>query len=526
MRTAPIVLATLLSLAPAAQAAAADSPEAAQPSGAEPVAPPWSLRFEAKGLSVDEGALRSAVGRELARARVPAGAEPVRVAISVAEGGDLSVRYRSPSGLELARSVAAPARADEVPEASALLVGNLARDEAGALLADLARQPPASAGASMPPLLPAAESPRRDEPPVLPLDSLNLSLAYPLTLRADTEKRRFAFELGLFYSRIGALSGAALDLGLSRVDGRAYGVQVGGLGYWHGGPGAGARLAGAFGLSSGRFDGISVTGVATLHAGAMAGGELGGFTSIATGDLYGAQASGFLDYAASVTGVQLAGLASVSHGSVQGVQAAGAAAIAGGDVQGMQISVLNVGGDVQGAQIGVLNIAGAVTGTQIGVVNIADSVKGQSLGVIPYNREGGLRIVTWFDSTQPFNLGVRFHAGALYMMPTFAFDPGSAALVSSEPSHMRYALGTSLGLRLPFERAFVDLDVNQSQRSQGWQYVINEDTLNLRYRLLAGYRIVRRFAAFAGGGIRQHFPQGGPRGGAIQPEFSIGMEML
>ena len=145
MRTAPIVLSALLSVAPAARATAADSPAAAPARSTEPAAPPWSLRFEAQGLTVDEGALRSAVARELARARVPAGGEPVRVAIFVAEGGDLSVRYRSPAGTELARSVAAPARADEVPEASALLVGNLARDEAGALLTALARQQPASA---------------------------------------------------------------------------------------------------------------------------------------------------------------------------------------------------------------------------------------------------------------------------------------------------------------------------------------------------------------------------------------------
>jgi hypothetical protein len=491
----------------------------------EPAAPPWSLSFEAKGLRVDEGAVRSAVARELARARVQAGAEPVRVAILVAGGGDLSVRYRGPAGTELTRSVAAPARADEVPEASALLVGNLARDEASALLVELARQQPANAAASASPPLRAAESPHEDVPPVLPLEALNLSLAYPLTLRSHTETRHLAFELGLFYSRVGALSGAALALGLARVDGVAHGAQVAGIGYWHDGPGDGARLAGAFGVSSGRFDGVSATGLATLHAGPMAGAELAGITSIATGDFYGARASGLLDYAGSVAGVQWAGLASVSHGPVQGLQMAGGAAIAWGDVQGLQLSVLNVGGDVQGAQIGVLNIAGAVTGTQIGVVNIADSVKGQSIGLVPYNRAGGLRIATWFDSTQPFNMGVRFHAGALYMMPTFAFDPGSAALVS-EPSHMRYAIGTSLGLRLPFERAFVDIDVNQSQRSRGWQYVINEDTLDLRYRVLAGYRIVRRFAAFAGGGIRQHFPQGGPRGGAIQPEFTLGMEML
>jgi hypothetical protein len=497
------------------------------------------LRLEAQGLAVDEGAVRSAVARELARARVPAGPEPARVAIFVAEGGDLSVRYRSPAGAELSRSVAAPARADEIPEASALLVGNLARDEAGALLAALAQQqpastPPASAAAGTPPAstLPAnaqppnaAERAHDDLPPLLPLEAVNLSLAYPLTLRADTEKRHLAFELGLFYSRIGALSGAALDLGLSRVDGVAHGAQIGGLGYWHGGPGDGVRMAGAFGVSSGRFAGLSATGLATVHSGPLAGAQLAGFSSIATGDLYGAQASGCLDYAGSVAGVQAAGLASVSHGPVEGLQLAGGAAIAWGDVQGLQLSVVNVGGSVQGAQIGVLNIASAVSGAQIGVVNIADSVKGQSIGLVPYNREGGVRIVTWFDSTQPFNMGVRFHAGALYMMPTFAFDPGSAALVS-EPSRMRYALGTSLGLRLPFERAFVDIDVNQSQRSQGWEYVINEATLDLRYRVLAGYRIVRRFAAFAGGGIRQHFPEGGPRGGEFEPEFSIGMEML
>jgi hypothetical protein len=216
MRTAPIALSALLGIAPAVRAAAADSaaadspaadsPGAAPPPGAEPAAPPWSLSLEAKGLTVDEGAVRSAVARELARARVPAGPEPARVAIFVAEGGDLSVRYRSPAGAELSRSVAAPARADEIPEASALLVANLARDEAGALLAQLVRQQPESAAASTPPLA-APERTHADLPPVLPLDTLNLSLAYPLTLRAATEKRHLAFELGVFYSRIGALSG-------------------------------------------------------------------------------------------------------------------------------------------------------------------------------------------------------------------------------------------------------------------------------------------------------------------------------
>jgi len=439
--------------------------------------------------------------------------------------------------------VAAPARADEVPEASALLVGNLARDEAGTLLAQLGQQAPAAGPSTpLPPVpAPAAAETAREQPPVLPLESANLSLFYPLTLRGDTEQRHFAFEFGLFYSRTAAVSGLSLTaLGVSRVDGPAHGVQIGGIGYWHGGPGYGVRLGTLFGASAGRFDGLSATGFATVHRGELAGVELAGFTSIATGPLEGVQASGFFDYAGSVTGVQAAGFASFSHGPVEGVQAAGFASFSHGPVegvqaaagvsiadgvQGLQLSVVNIGGSVDGAQIGIVNVADDVTGAQIGVVNVADSVKGQSIGFIPYNREGGLKIATWYDSSQPFNMGVRFHAGVLYMMPTFAFDPGSAALVN-EPSRMRYAIGTSLGLRLPIDRAFIDLDVNESQRSNGWKVVLNENTLDLRYRVLAGYRIMKGFAVFAGGGVRHHFPDAGPRAGSLQPELSAGMELL
>jgi hypothetical protein len=541
MRTAPFLLTAVLASAPPGFALGADASAASgsthpalaganQPSSIP--AAPWSLSLEVSGLAVDEGAVRSAVARELARAGVAAGTDPVQVAVSVAEGGNLQVRYRSPAGAELSRSVAAPARADEVPEASALLVGNLARDEAGALLAQLGEQsqaaasPPDTTSGVVPARAPARPADTaREAPPSLPLDSMNLSLAYPLTLRGRTEHRHFALELGMFYSRSGAVSGLSLTaLGISRVDGPAYGAQIGGIGYWHGGPGAGVRLGTLFGASAGAFDGLSATAFATVHRGKLTGAELAAFTSIATGPLTGVQASGFFDYAGSVTGVQAAGFASVSQGPIEGVQAAGFANFARG-VRGVQLSVLNIGGSVDGAQVGIVNIADDVRGTQIGVVNVAHSVKGQSIGFVPYNRQGGLKIATWYDSTQPFNMGVRFHAGALYMMPTFAFDPGSAALLN-DPSRFRYAIGTSIGLRVPIDRAFIDLDANESQRSSGWQYSLSESAIDLRYRLLGGYRIMPGFALFAGGGLRHHFPDGGPRGGTVEPELSAGMEML
>jgi hypothetical protein len=58
-----------------------------------------------------------------------------------------------------------------------------------------------------------------------------------------------------------------------------------------------------------------------------------------------------------------------------------------------------------------------------------------------------------------------------------------------------------------------------SQPSQGWKAVLNENRVNLRYRALAGYRVLPGFSIFAGAGLRQ-------RKGDVQPELSLGMELL
>jgi hypothetical protein len=58
-----------------------------------------------------------------------------------------------------------------------------------------------------------------------------------------------------------------------------------------------------------------------------------------------------------------------------------------------------------------------------------------------------------------------------------------------------------------------------SQPSQGWQTTLNEQSITLRYRVLAGYRILPGFSAFAGGGLRQHQND-------VEPELSLGMELL
>jgi hypothetical protein len=534
------------------------------PNGAIPEPARIEVEVGAEGLSVDEAAIRAAIERELARGNTPgstgnAASESVngaRVQVSVRlERGasrSLRVRYQPASGRDVSRTVRAPERADELPEVTALLVGNLARDETSALLAGLASPDPVP----MAPVAAVVPSPSAApaEAPPLPFSTVNLSVFAPFTLRANSEQQRFAFEFGLFYSHIGGLSGVGVTgLGVLRVDGVAEGLELAGIGYLSG-PGVGVRAATFFGVSRGRFDGIGLSAGALVHDGVWNGAEIATLTSLASGALDGAQLSTGYNQAAEVSGLQASAGANlargpvngaqftvgvnVAQGAVDGVQGAGtvnwaagaltgaqvsAAANIASSVDGVQLSLVNIGGNVRGAQIGLVNVAGNVSGVQLGLVNVADQVEGQSLAFVPYSRAGRTQIVTWYDSSQPLNLGVRFHSGALYVMPTFAYEPGPV-LPWSQSAKSRYAPGVSLGGMLPLGRAFVDLDANYSERSTGLSY--DTDHVHLRYRALAGWQCTPAFAVFAGGGLHHELRTANGAEVQLKPELSVGVQIL
>jgi hypothetical protein len=248
--------------------------------------------------------------------------------------------------------------------------------------------------------------------------------------------------------------------------------------------------------------------------------------------------AGLANLAHAVDGTQLAAGANLAQGAVEGVQVAGVANLAQGDldgaqlsagmnlaehVRGMQLSVVNIGGDVSGGQIGIVNVARDVEGVQLGLVNVAREVDGVSLGFVPYSERGRTQAVVWYGSSTPFNVGVRFHTGALYVMPTLGYDPRGSAVIL-EPIDGDYAPGLSLGYRLNIDRAFADLDVNYTNRSDGADY--DEHDVELRYRLLGGFQLVRNFGVFAGGGVRHHFRTQSPADTSVNPEFSVGFQVL
>jgi hypothetical protein len=523
--------------------------QAAPPTAVEGQQELVALRVEETGFSLDERSVREAILRELELEDGPAppGTSPVAIGLRVISGGELTVTIHAGEGQELSRSVATPARADEVPEVTALLVGNLARDEASGLLARLQRIEPEPEPA--PTSTPAPAEPEKE----LPLDSVNLSLFYPLTLRWHSEERRFAIELGLLYGRIGALSGVALNGAVLQTMGSVSGVMLAGLGYWHGGSADGLRVGGAFGVGGVGLEGGSVAGIATIERGDVSGFQLSGGVNVADGSVDGAQITGIVNVAEAISGAQLAGALNLARGDadgvqvagvvnlargVEGVQVAGAVNLARGDVDGvqlsggmnlakringMQISVVNIGGDVDGAQIGIVNVARDVDGLQLGIVNVARDVDGVSIGYVPYSERGRTQALTWFSSSMPFNVGVRFDSGALYVMPTFGYDPrGDAVLL--DPVNGDYAPGLSLGTHLNIGRAFADLDVNYSNRSNGRAY--DEHDIDLRYRVLGGLQVTRAFGVFAGGGLRHHMRTQSPTDQFVKPELSVGIQLL
>ena len=510
---------------------------------------PVALQLEAMGWALDERSVRAAILRELELDVAAQGQAPMEIDLRAVSGGELTVTIRAGAGRDLSRSVLAPARADEVPEMTALLVGNLARDEAADLLARLRVPEPDAA-----PAAPSEPAGVEAEAAPLPLESVNLSLVYPLTLRERSDERRFALELGLFYSRIGALSGVALEMGgVAHVLGRVDGLMLGGIGYWHGGAAEGVRLGGVLGVGGTGLDGLSLAGAVTVERGDVHGGQLAGVVNTASGAvdgfqlaggvnvagaLEGAQVSGVFNLARGVQGVQLAGAVNLARDALEGAQLAGVFNRAEGGVDGLQLSgglnlaerlaglqlsVVNIGGDVSGGQIGIVNVARDVNGFQLGVVNVAREVDGVSLGVVPYSQRGRTQAVAWYGTGTPFNVGVRFHSGALYVMPTLGYDPrGSAVIV--EPLDGDYAPGLSLGYHLSVERLFADLDVNYTNRSDGADY--DEHDIELRYRLLGGYQLTRAFGVFAGGGVRHHFRTDGSYDPSVEPELSVGVQLL
>lgn len=449
------------------------------------------------GLSAD--VVRAAIGRELGVATPSEGAAASSLSVKIV-GSRARVSFVRSSGEKLEREVELPREPSSRVEVIALLAGNLARDEAAALLEAMKKPEPEPAPEPSSPPAPAPQPPRPapqpqnvqeapvTTPPAADAHSTgpaakaergpftaNLSLFHPIALHAHSENRRYDLELGLAYSRIGALSGFGLTIGHLRVEGPARGVGVAGLWTRVTHDAGGAFVAGIFAESWGRLEGAEAAGLATIRR----------------GDLDGFQGAGILAAASRVRGVQMSGIASFAKGAVSGAQVGGALAFARDDVEGAQVAVVNVGGNVHGAQVGLVNIGGDVSGAQVGVVNVSDRVDGVPLGIVNVVKHGRTQAVAWADTLVVANAAVKYLNGPVYTLVGAGFDGGDGAAVA-------FALGGHVKLG---RTSYLEIDALYRYLSDFDDTDGDEDRHLSAARVLVGLERIGPAGAFAGGGV-------------------------
>ncbi|MBN1608432.1 MAG: hypothetical protein JW940_17505 [Polyangiaceae bacterium] len=544
------------------QAALAEQPASTAP--AKPAAQgALGVKLSLGQSGFDASTVRSAIAQELGVAVVDADDDPassVWLEVRVETADRASVNYRSSDGRSVGRSIELPAQRERALETIALLASNVARNEAAELIEALERRaavarasgetspsatrpgpaaPPAPVEpAPRPQAKPPASAPSSANKPLLAEEpGVNLSLWHPIAILPDSDRRRLHVELGLGYSRAGAIEGMAVNALFARLDQQLEGMLVAGLGGWAGGDSQGMITGGLGVLSQGRLRGAAFGGLLSLHLGrgsgpygtdAWAGASLEGIQSAglwshAAGDLVGVQAAGGMStLAGNLTGMQAAGALNWTQGDVEGFQAA-AVNIARGSTTGFVAGVVNLSGlggpslssrgfeagvvnidraSSKGLQVGVVNISGPQTGAQIGVVNISDELDGVPIGLVNLGGNTHTSMVAFTTNRTPANLGVKFLTGYTFSMLSAGYDPRGT---SQGNAHEVLQSAIQFGGHIPFAgRGAIEPSVGYAYETYLSELDASVGAGHVAlYRAALGWHFIPELGVFAGGGLRQ-----------------------
>jgi hypothetical protein len=360
-------------------------------------------------------------------------------------GSTANVAYTTADGVTRARLLELGSEKAQWPIVIALLAGNLARDEAADVLAQLPPPPaPAPETPEQGPVLPPdAEAPQVVIPPaVAPRPPVAYPAPYPMDLLYEQRREEMAIAVGLvpglstdglrigrvrhlvsFHGLAGISGGSELLAfsGLADVQrGTVNGVQLSGIasvarelrGVQVGGilavaeRGGGVQVGGIAAATRGRAD-FQLGGIGAI-ADSSSLAQIGGVATLARHSAS-TQVAGIAAFAGDNSDFQLGGIGVLTRGRAH-VQVAGIAAVAGGaelqvagiaavsrgeghiqiggiatsaGVANVQVAgIANVADRVRGVQVGTVNIARRVEGLQVGVVNIGGNAGGNSFGLI------------------------------------------------------------------------------------------------------------------------------------------------
>jgi len=478
--------AVLLATAPAAHGD--DAPATSAPTVATDV-----LRVRVHG-ALDGAAIASAIGMELGVATTlvdrDAACTAPCVAITVDERARASIAVVLTTTTQQ-RAIELPANAAAAAEVVALVVGNLARDEAGALLAELARpasDPEATASLAPAPVFAATLGEAVPDAPVL-APPIRRARPAPAPVRAAPRATRFGLGLvpvlGIDVSGPRGTGGVAIDVVLGGRR-RLAAFNVAGVGSIVTEDLVGTQIAGAF-ATAGRVEGGQAAGALAV-AGPVHGVQIAGALAIAT-EVRGAQIGGALALTTGDASAQIGGALAIAGGDVD-TQVAGAVNVAGKRVLGVQVAgALNLAGEVRGTQIaGAVNIARRVDGVQVGVVNIAGGGDGVSIGLLNLVRGGRTELEATLDNRAVGTLVLR-HGSRRWHNVYGVGGHADSSLVDREVSDRDvWMYGLGMGPSWKRGAATVDVEAMAWHVVYGGDFTSELDLLN-QLRVVVGYPI-------------------------------------
>ncbi|MFP4416254.1 MAG: LA_2272 family surface repeat-containing protein [Chitinispirillaceae bacterium] len=339
------------------------------------------------------------------------------------------------------------------------------------------------------------------------------SLWHPLS--TSDEQDTLHFNLGIFYSQVGAIHGAGVSLIgsqinhfltgfqgsyiFSRVEGSAEGAQVSGIVSSIRGELLGMQAAGIVSTVGGSIGGMQMTGIAGNAGADLTGMQASGIVSRIKGDLGGFQGAGILSYTGgAIRGAQL-GFVAIAKESVSGMQY-GFVNVTG-EFTGLRYGFINIADKMRGLPVGFVNVADTMTGLQIGFVNVADHIEGVPVGLINIAENGKIKAIAYVSTPSLANVGAKFIINSFYSIVSV----GGYELRNENEDYASFSW--HYGYQVPLGRFYIGADIGNQILFDRTDPDFGEDSAlkSYQFRVLAGVDITDYLGVFGGvGGAWEH----------------------
>jgi hypothetical protein len=547
------VVATALGLALASPALAAEtgSKADATPTASASAQPkgPLLVCIDGQAEGFDKASLQAALSRELGRNVTltdDAAAAAVQIRLDGAARAD--VRYTTPGGEQLSRTVDLPPDRKRAVQVVSWLTVNLVRDEATELLDELrarrkeeaaaraaaeqaaqdkaaadkaaadktaadkaASDKAAAEAARQKAAREAQQKPAEDELLRDPLRSFDAAVATPLSWLSDSPRRELHLQLALGYGESGALDGIGISLGVLRVRRNLLGAASGVGATFVGGNARGVIASVGFSQLDGNLEGVQLAAGAAVQRGPLARGAVISVGGAVAGDLTGALVGAGFATSKSLHGVGISVGATVIRGPSEGVLIAGGANSSAAH-RGIELAAgINTARDLQGFAIAPINVHRRVKGLQFGIVNVAEEVDA-AIGVISIAKNGRVQPLLWTSTDGSAHLAIKSIAGYVFT------QIGGGINLSTEQISYDGGMGAHLRLGKSF---FLEPGVHYSALLDTADASGGPDEQQLHYVAQLGLRVGNKLDLLLAVGAR-HTLAGGS-GAAFAPEGRAGI---